>query len=224
MVVDNLVTGYEYNIPSKVAFYHFDIRDPNIDKIFMAEKPDFVIHQAAQVSVQESVKKPFYGLSKLTSEAYIQLFAKLYGLKYTILRYSNVYGTRQNTDGEAGAVSIFIDCLLKNDSPIIYGKGNQTRDFIFVKDVAHTNFLALKNADNQICNISSNQQISVNELLDPIYNLIKIEDKRIYKEERPEDIIHSYLSKDKAKKYLDWQPKCSVLKGLGKTISFFNKE
>ncbi len=277
VVVDNLVTGYEYNIPSKVAFYHFDIRDPNIDKIFMAEKPDFVIHQAAQVSVQESVKKPFYdysenvmatvnilqacikynvkkiiyastaavygnpqyfpidenhvlnpvsfyGLSKLTSEAYIQLFAKLYGLKYTILRYSNVYGTRQNTDGEAGAVSIFIDCLLKNDSPIIYGKGNQTRDFIFVKDVAHTNFLALKNADNQICNISSNQQISVNELLDTIYNLIKIEDKRIYKEERPGDIIHSYLSKDKAKKHLDWQPNCSVLKGLGKTISFFNKE
>lgn len=64
VVVDNLVTGHKYNIPSKVAFYHFDIRDPNIDKIFMVEKPDFVIHQAAQVSVQESVKQPFYDCSE----------------------------------------------------------------------------------------------------------------------------------------------------------------
>ncbi|MBD5796829.1 UDP-glucose 4-epimerase [Bacillus pseudomycoides] len=277
VVVDNLVTGHKYNIPSKVAFYHFDIRDPNIDKIFMVEKPDFVIHQAAQVSVQESVKQPFYdcsenvmatvnilqacikynvkkiiyastaavygnpqylpidenhdlnpvsfyGLSKLTSEAYIQLFAKLYGLKYTILRYSNVYGARQNPDGEAGVISIFMDRLFKNDNPIIYGDGNQTRDFIFVKDVAHANFLAFRNADNQICNISSNQQISVNELLDTICNLMKIEDKRIYKEERPGDVIHSYLSNDKARKYLNWHPKFSLLQGLRETISFFHKE
>lgn len=162
----------------------------------------------------------------MTSEAYVQLFAKLYGLKYTILRYSNVYGARQNADGEAGVVSIFIDRLLKNDSPIIYGDGNQTRDFIFVKDVAHANFLAFRNADNQICNISSNLNISVNELLDTICNLMKIEDKRIYKEERPGDVIHRYLSNDKAKKHLNWQPKCSLLKGLVETVSFFikNKE
>ncbi|MGG0238289.1 NAD-dependent epimerase/dehydratase family protein [Bacillus rhizoplanae] len=277
VVIDNLATGHKHHIPSGVAFHHFDIRDPDIDKIFKIEKPDFVIHQAAQVSVQESVKQPlydcsenimgtvnilqscikynvkkfihastaavygnpkylpidenhdlnpvsFYGLSKLTSEAYIQLFAKLSGLKYTILRYSNVYGARQDTNGEAGVISIFIDRLLKNDSPIIYGDGNQKRDFIFVKDVANANFLALSNADNQICNISSNQQTSVNELLDIICNLMKIENKRIYKEKRPGDIVHSYLLNNKASKYLNWKPKFSLFQGLEETISFFRKE
>ncbi|MGF9965210.1 NAD-dependent epimerase/dehydratase family protein [Bacillus rhizoplanae] len=277
VVIDNLATGHKYHIPSGVAFYHFDVRDPDIDKIFMIEKPDFVIHQAAQVSVQESVKQPlydcsenimatvnilqscikynvkkiihastaavygnpkylpidenhdrnpvsFYGLSKLTSETYIQLFAKLSDLKYTIFRYSNVYGARQDANGEAGVISIFIDRLLKNDSPIIYGDGNQTRDFIFVKDVAYANFLALRNADNQICNISSNQQTSVNELLDIIYSLMKIENKRIYKEERPGDIVHSYLLNNKARKYLNWNPKFSLLQGLEETISFFRKK
>lgn len=274
VVVDNLVSGHKHHIPSGVAFYHSDIRNPDIDKIFMTEKPDFVIHQAAQVSVQESVKQPlydcsenimatvnilqsclkhkvkkiihastaavygnpkylpidenhdlnpvsFYGLSKLTSETYIQLFAKLSGLKYTILRYSNVYGARQDANGEAGVISIFIDRLLKNDSPIIYGDGNQTRDFIFVKDVAYANFLALRNADNQICNISSHQQTSVNELLDIIYSLMTVENKRIYKEERPGDIVHSYLLNNKARKYLNWNPKFSLLQGLEETISFF---
>lgn len=277
VVVDNLVTGHKHYIPSRAAFYQFDIRDPDIEKVFMIEKPDFVIHQAAQVSVQESVKQPlydcsenimatinilqscikynvkkfiyastaaaygnpkylpidenhdlnpvsFYGLSKLTSETYTQLFAKLSGLKYTILRYSNVYGARQDANGEAGVISIFIDRLLKNDSPIIYGDGKQTRDFIFVKDVAYANFLALRNADNQICNISSNQQTSVNELLDIICSVMKIEDKRIYKEKRPGDIIYSSLLNNKAKKYLNWEPQFSLLQGLEETVSFFRKE
>jgi len=104
------------------------------------------------------------------------------------------------------------------------GSGNQTRDFIFVKDVAHANFLALTHADNQICNISSNQQTSVNELLDILYKLMKKEDKRIYKEERLGDIIHSYLLNYKSEKYLNWQLEFSLLQGLKETISFFNKE
>ncbi|HDX9591114.1 TPA: NAD-dependent epimerase/dehydratase family protein [Bacillus pseudomycoides] len=276
VVVDNLTTGYKENILPQTTFYYFDIRDPNIDKIFMIEKPDFVIHQAAQVSVQESLKQPFYdcsenvmatinilqscikynvkkmiyastaavygdpkylpvdenhplnpvsfyGLSKLTSETYTQLFAKIYGLKYTILRYSNVYGARQNADGEAGVISIFIDRLLKNVSPIVYGDGKQTRDFIFVKDVAHANFLALTNADNQICNISSNQQISVNELISVICSLMKRKETQIYKDERPGDIVHSYLLNDHARKNLMWQPKFSLFQGLEETISFFKK-
>ncbi|ENQ3079590.1 NAD-dependent epimerase/dehydratase family protein [Bacillus cereus] len=276
VVVDNLTTGYKENIPPQATFYYFDIRDPNIDKIFMIEKPDFVIHQAAQVSVQESIKQPFYdcsenvmatinilqscikynvkkmiyastaavygdpkylpvdenhplnpvsfyGLSKLTSETYIQLFAKLYGLKYTILRYSNVYGARQNADGEAGVISIFIDRLLKDVNPIIYGDGKQTRDFIFVKDVAHANFLALTNEDNQICNISSNQQTSVNELISVICSLMKRKENQIYKDERPGDIVHSYLLNDKARKHLKWQPTFSLPQGLEETVPFFRK-
>ncbi|MEH6890299.1 NAD-dependent epimerase/dehydratase family protein [Bacillus sp. JJ864] len=277
VVIDNLATGHKHHIPSGATFYYFDIRDPGIDKIFRIEKPDVVIHQAAQVSVQESVKQPlydcsenimatinilqscvkynvkkiihastaavygnpkylpidedhelnplsFYGLSKWSSEAYIQLFAKLSGLKYTILRYSNVYGARQDANGEAGVVSIFIDRLLKNESPIIYGDGKQTRDFIFVKDVAYANFLALRHADNQICNISSNQEISVNELLDIICSVMKIKDKRIYKERRAGDIISSSLLNNKARKHLNWEPQFSLLRGLEETVSFFRKE
>ena len=105
-----------------------------------------VYGETGDYSIQENSKiQPisFYGASKYTPELYIQLYQKLYGLPYTILRYANVYGPRQTPKGEGGVISIFVQKLLKNENLIIYGYGTQTRDFVYVKDVAHANLLVL---------------------------------------------------------------------------------
>ena len=93
-----------------------------------------------------------YGLSKFCAEEYIKLYSRLYGIEYCILRYSNVYGERQDPLGEAGVISIFIDKMKKGERPVIYGDGNQTRDFVNVKDVAKANLMAL-NWKNETVNI-----------------------------------------------------------------------
>ncbi|UOF89029.1 SDR family oxidoreductase [Fodinisporobacter ferrooxydans] len=162
----------------------------------------------------------FYGISKLTPEHYIQTFSKLYGLQYTILRYANVYGIRQNSRGEGGVISIFIDRLLQNVSPVIFGDGEQTRDFIYVKDVAKANHFALTKANNEIVNIGCNQQTTVNEVLSQLNGMLGKDIKPMYKPTRQGDILHSYLDNTKARELLDWTPKYSLEEGLEETIAF----
>ena len=132
----------------------------------------------------------YYGLSKLTMEKYTMLS----NLEYVICRFSNVYGPRQTPHGEAGVVSIFMDNALNNKDLNIFGDGNQTRDFIYVEDIA---FIFLKlienNISNEILNISTNSSITINELAERI---IKISNKNIkinYFDKRDGDIEHSIL-------------------------------
>lgn len=132
----------------------------------------------------------YYGLSKLTMEKYIMLS----NLNYIICRFSNVYGPRQTPHGEAGVVSIFMDNALNNKDLNIFGDGNQTRDFIYVEDIA---FIFLKlienNISNEILNISTNSSMTINELAERI---IKISNKNIkinYFDKRDGDIEHSIL-------------------------------
>ena len=132
----------------------------------------------------------YYGLSKLTMEKYTMLS----NLEYVICRFSNVYGPRQTPHGEAGVVSIFMDNALNNKDLNIFGDGNQTRDFIYVEDIA---FIFLKlienNISNEILNISTNSSMTINELAERI---IKISNKNIkinYFDKRDGDIEHSIL-------------------------------
>lgn len=269
VIVDNLRTGKIINKAAK--FYQVDICSGDLGQIFEIERPEFVIHLAAQVSVNESLTDPwtdaqinilglinllnnciqydikkiifassaavygkpivsvveeehqtvpisFYGLSKLTAESYIKMYAKLYGLKYAILRYANVYGTNQLLSGEGGVVAIFIDTLLKNKTPVIFGTGEQTRDFIYVKDVARANFLVLTNGDNEIINISTNTATTINELLLVIQSIFKKEISPTYRPPKEGDIFYSVLSNTKAKNLLKWETGCLLEEGLEKVI------
>ena len=129
------------------------------------------------------------------------------GSPILIFRYANVYGPRQTPKGEGGVISIFIQKLLKNENPTIYGDGTQTRDFVYVKDVAHANLLALTKGENQIFNISLNKKTSINELLLLLTLLIPHSTVPIYKPSRSGDILFSRLDNQKAKELLGWQPK-----------------
>ncbi|MCM3598321.1 NAD-dependent epimerase/dehydratase family protein [Metabacillus idriensis] len=166
----------------------------------------------------------FYGLSKLSAELYIQLFSALCGLKYTILRYSNVYGIRQDSNGEAGVIAIFSEKFLNNQQPYIHGDGHQTRDFVFVRDVAKANVLALEKGENEIFNISSHSEVSINQLIKEYERTLEIKANPIHGANREGDIRESVLSNKKAKEHLGWCPSYSIRNGLSEMISFYKKE
>jgi UDP-glucose 4-epimerase len=163
--------------------------------------------------------KSFYGLNKLSCEYAIKLFQNKF--KTVIFRYSNVYGPRQDSSAEGGVVAIFARNLINQTTSTIYGNGNQTRDFIYVKDVAQANLLAIKNQSSGIFNISSNQETSINNLYQIMQKIAQSNSKANYQEGRLGDIYRSYLDNTKAKNLLKWQPEYSLEKGLKETIDYF---
>ncbi|EME73362.1 NAD-dependent epimerase/dehydratase family protein [Bacillus sonorensis] len=165
-----------------------------------------------------------YGLTKLTVENYLKLAYDLYGVEYCILRYSNVYGPRQDAKGEGGVVSIFSDLLTNGTAPVIFGDGEQSRDFIYVGDVAAANVNALKAQSNVCLNVSNGFSITVNELFAEMKKATNSTLSPVYRDERPGDIRHSTLCNEETKKILNWEPQMPLDKGLEKTISYYRKE
>ncbi|PLR75938.1 UDP-glucose 4-epimerase [Bacillus sp. V3-13] len=274
-VVDNLLTGKKENIKGKpVKFFECDILDERLFTAFEDFKPDYVIHQAAQVSVSESIADivkdadinikgtlqvieasrkqkvkrvvfassaavygnpdylpidldhptlPMspYGLSKLTVEKYLELTKSLFDLDYTILRYSNVYGPRQSVEGEGGVIAIFSDLISKNINPTIHGDGEQTRDFIYVSDVAKANINALQANKTGTFNVSSSQAITINDLFFTLINFSGQKLQPNYTEERKGDIRSSVLCNKLTQQELGWEPSVSLEVGLKATIEYF---
>jgi len=160
----------------------------------------------------------FYGLSKLTAEKYLHLYHCLFGIDYVVLRYANVYGERQGDGGEGGVVSIF-SRLIRKDQPLtIFGDGGQTRDFIYVGDVASANCKALltKNA-NAIYNVSTGLGTSVNDLVAVMEAAAHKQIGRIYAATREGDIYHSRLDCSKANVQLDWKAVVELQEGIRRT-------
>lgn len=279
IVVDNLSTGNKSNINKKAKFYDADITDSSLRDVFKKEKPDFVIHEAAQINVRTSVEKPIfdatiniigsinlielskefnvkkfiyassggacygeptempckethpinpicpYGVSKHTVEHYLFNYNYNFGFNYTILRYSNVYGPRQDPKGEAGVIAIWMGKLTDGKPGTVFGDGKQTRDFVYVEDVAMANLLALeKKTKSRIFNISLGEEISINEL----YNLIKDEavttsgrdTKPIHGPEVKGEVKFIYVDNSLAKKELGWYPETGLKQGIKKTLDW----
>ncbi|GLY12065.1 NAD-dependent epimerase/dehydratase family protein [Bacillus badius] len=166
----------------------------------------------------------FYGLSKKIAESYIKMFAEYHGLTYTILRYANVYGMRQDAYGEAGVIAIFIEQLLSSQPLHIFGDGAQTRDFVFVKDVAKANVAALTRGENETINISTGQQTSLLTIINELRMITSEEVSPAFGHERRGDIRHSCLSNAKAKELLDWVPAYSLAEGLRATIHYYQQK
>lgn len=164
-----------------------------------------------------------YGLTKLTVEHYLRMFNKFYGLPYAILRFSNVYGPRQDAEGEGGVVSIFADRIQKETPPMIYGDGEQTRDFIYVKDVARAIACALKTEENICVNVSSETSVTVNQLFQLMKDVAHSDIHAYHGPERRGDIRDSTLSNEKTKELLGWKPAYDLRKGLKETVGSARK-
>jgi UDP-glucose 4-epimerase len=164
-----------------------------------------------------------YGISKHTVEHYLFSYRALYGLEYVVLRYGNVYGPRQSSQGEAGVVAIFCEQLLAKETPKIFGKG-KTRDYVYVTDVAKANVQALEWGNGEIFNIASGQSTTDYEIFEAVCNALGIQPfEPIYADKRPGEIDHCVLTIGKAKQQLSWAPKVSLTEGLQMTATFFRE-
>jgi len=165
-----------------------------------------------------------YGVSKLSSEHYLYYYQKVMGLDSAILRYSNVYGPRQDPFGEAGVVAIFTKKLLQGEQPIINGNGMQTRDYVFVEDVVEANMAVINNPINDTFNIATAVESSVNQLFRYLVDITGAQAREIYGPEKKGEQIRSCLDYQKAHKVLEWEPKTPLLEGLKKTSEYFREE
>ncbi len=161
-----------------------------------------------------------YGLAKFTIENYLRIIKNVHGLDFVCLRYSNVYGPRQNSKGEAGVISIFIDNILEGKELIINGDGNQTRDFIFVSDVVKANVLAFDLSG--IYNVSTCQESSINQIADKIKDLMDSDVKIQYKDKIKGELERSSLSFVKLEKE-GWTPEFDLDSGMKQTVEWFMK-
>jgi UDP-glucose 4-epimerase len=164
-----------------------------------------------------------YGASKHVVEHYLSVYKKLYNINYTVLRYSNVYGPRQGLSGEGGVASIFCGKMLRDESPCIYGDGEQTRDFIYVKDVAKANLAAIRSNIDGIFNVCNNEKVSINELFRIITSILNKNLKPIYVEKKEGDLTNSYMSYEKIFKKMGWKPEYKIWQGIKETIEYYRK-
>ncbi len=161
-----------------------------------------------------------YGTSKHTVEHYLRLYRQLHGLDYTVLRYANVYGPRQDPHGEAGVVAIFAGQMLNGGQPVIYGDGLQERDFVYVADCARANALALSGGSGEAFNIGSGEAISINGLFALMKEITGYGGHAEYAPAKPGDVLRIYLDASKAQRLLGWAPTVGLRQGLAETIAF----
>ncbi len=159
-----------------------------------------------------------YGVSKLAAEKYLECYVRLYGIEAVILRYTNVYGPRQNPKGEAGVVAIFLGKLLAGEPPLIYGDGEQTRDYIYVEDVARANLAALEPAASGVYNCSTGVETSVNALLRMLQQLTGRWVAPQYCAARPGELRRSVCSPERLRRELGWCPQVPLPEGLFRTL------
>ena len=164
-----------------------------------------------------------YGLSKYLAEQYIDFYRRQYHLNYTTLRYANVYGPRQDPHGEAGVVAIFTQVMLEGKQPIIFGSGEQERDFLYVGDVVDANILAIHRGNGQAFNIGTGQGTSVNRVFAFLKDSLNYKWDAERRPERPGEVHRISLECSKAGRGLGWSPSVEVEPGLRKTMEHFRK-
>ncbi|MBI3805097.1 MAG: GDP-mannose 4,6-dehydratase [Nitrospirae bacterium] len=162
-----------------------------------------------------------YGVSKLSSEHYLYYYQKVCGLDYTALRYSNVYGPRQDPFGEAGVVAIFAQKMLRGEQPVINGNGMQTRDYVFVEDVVEANMAVFHSQINDAFNVATGKETSVNQLFRFLLDVTGSDAKEIHGPEKKGEQIRSCLDAQKLHKTLEWEPRVALPEGLMKTVEYF---
>ncbi len=162
-----------------------------------------------------------YGIAKRSVEMYLEFYKKEKNLNYVSLRYGNVYGPRQDPNGEAGVVAIFSSRMLKNDEVTIFGDGEYVRDYVYVKDVVRANLLALNENVSGIYNIGTGIGTSVNELFKMLAQITHYQKQPVYAPPRKGDIRKSTLDPTKARMELGWTPQTTLLEGLAATVEFF---
>ena len=162
-----------------------------------------------------------YGVAKLTTEQYLFYYKAVYGIDSVALRYANIYGPRQNPEGEAGVVAIFTTKLLAGQQPVINGDGKQTRDYVFVGDVVRANVLALQCEGSHVFNIGTGIETDVNQLFHHLRRSTNATAAEKHGEAKKGEQMRSVLTAAKIHNYLGWKPTVTIEEGLQRTVEYF---
>ncbi len=161
-----------------------------------------------------------YGATKHALEHYLYLWKLLHGLDYTVLRYPNVFGPRQNPHGEAGVNAIFIGLMLHGKRPRIFGSGEAQRDYVYVDDVVEANVLALERGSGEMVNIGTGIGTSVNQIFRELKSILDFAGEPQYEPPRPGEVQKIYLDAARAQRVLGWTPRTNFRAGLEKTVAW----
>ena len=164
-----------------------------------------------------------YGISKLAVEKYLFFYNAQYKLNYTVLRYANIYGPRQNPFGEAGVVAIFSSKLLKSEQTLINGTGKQTRDYVFVGDVVKANLLTLNDDKSDIYNLGTAKETNVNELFSELNKITGKGMPEKHGPSAPGEQMRSVITSEKLFNKFKWKPDTLLKDGLRKTVDYFKE-
>ena len=203
-----------------------------LDLCRRADVKKFIFAASGGAMYGEAEKGPFpethparplsvYGASKVSVEMYLDVFAQNFGLEYVTLRYANVYGPRQDASGEGGVVAIFTDNMLHGGDFQIHGDGFNVRDYVYVKDLALANLLALSYPHNDFFNIGTGVSVTTNELFETLAKATGYTKNAKHGVARLGDLKKSVLDNAKAKKLLKWEPMYDLKKGLEETVKFY---
>jgi UDP-glucose 4-epimerase len=165
-----------------------------------------------------------YGITKMVTEYYLRYWHEANGLNYTALRYGNVYGPRQDPNGEAGVIAIFAKRFLKHETIRIDWDGEQQKDYVYVGDVARANLIALDHGDNDIFCIGTGKGTSVNEIFHDLEKITGYTPEVVHAPKRAGDIHLAYFNSAKATRILGWKPEVSMEEGIKATVDFFRHE
>lgn len=165
-----------------------------------------------------------YGISKRAGELYLNYYHELYQIPFISLRYSNVYGPRQNAHGESGVIAIFSEMIAEGKTPVINGDGTHTRDYVYVEDVARANVLALNSDFVGELNIGTTTEISTNEVFRKVASEMGALIEEKHSAERPGEQVTSSLDYSKAKQILGWEPKVNFDEGVKKVVQWYKNK
>ncbi|HUF89691.1 MAG TPA: NAD-dependent epimerase/dehydratase family protein [Gemmatimonadota bacterium] len=231
--VDDPVRDARTNVAGLLALLE-RARDHGVARVVYVSSGGVVYGEPQRIPTPEShPKRPLspYGVAKLAGEYYLTYYAAVHGLEYAALRYSNVYGPRQDPHGEAGVVAIFGRRILSGDPITIFGDGEQERDYVFVGDVAEANWVASTiplpaalDIDSRGWNIGTGRGTSVNALADLLMKIAGREVDRTPAPERPGELARSVLDCSRAAAELGWRPQTGLEDGLVRTMGHLNEE
>ncbi|MFC3800635.1 NAD-dependent epimerase/dehydratase family protein [Cohnella sp. GCM10012308] len=218
--IDNPVEDASVNVEGTLNMLEAS-RQAGARKFVFASTSAVYGNVAKEVVSERAKAEPmsFYGLSKRTAEQYIRIYSQLHGLDYTILRYGNVYGPRQTPKGEGGVVAVFLDRLRQAIPPTVHGDGEQTRDFVYVKDIVAANIAAFARGARETLNVGTGRATSVNDLLRLLELCRGAPIARRHAPARAGDIRHSRLDPRRARRVLRWDSAYDAAAGIAETYA-----
>jgi nucleoside-diphosphate-sugar epimerase len=227
--VDDPVTSHDVNVNGTLTVLEA-ARAAGVKRLIFAASSSAYGDQRDSPKHEQMVPRPIspYAASKLACEAYFLAYAKTYGLETLRLRYFNVFGRRQDPGGAyAAVIPAFVSRMLRGERPVVYGDGEQTRDFCYIDNVLHANWLAAEAAaeacDGQVVNIACHAATSLNQILEQLRGLLGTDVEAVYEDTRAGDVKHSLADYSLATKTIGYEPRVYFEEGLRRAIDWYKE-